>query len=96
MYFNDDRDDPYNAREHHQRRTRPTSPTWANGVSIGNIIAGYHRDFLAALEASWVDEVPVPEPEPEPEAELVSIAINTTGNAKVTIVLNGVIVETAS
>ena len=27
-------------------------PSWSGGVSIGNLIKGYHIQFLSALEAS--------------------------------------------
>lgn len=48
-YFSDTVDDPYNAREI-INGDKSTVPSWSNGVSIGNIIKGYHQKFLKALE----------------------------------------------
>jgi hypothetical protein len=48
-FFNDKIDDPYGAREI-INGDKKTIPTWSNGVSIGNLIAGYHADFLNALQ----------------------------------------------
>jgi putative chitinase len=62
-YFNEATDDAYGAREI-INGDKHIVPDWSGGVSIGNLIAGYHRDFLAALEASAI-YVPAPEP-PEP------------------------------
>lgn len=70
-YFNEDRDDPYNAREI-INGDKTYKPSWANGQSIGNIIAGYHRDFLAALQAAWLEPAPSPEPDPEPDGATLS------------------------
>jgi hypothetical protein len=50
-YFNDDTDDPYNAREI-INGDKSKVPSWAAGAHIGDLIAGYHRSFLAAIEAS--------------------------------------------
>jgi hypothetical protein len=47
-YFNDTRNDAYEAREA-VNGDKHIVPSWSHGVSIGNLIAGYHRDFLAAL-----------------------------------------------
>jgi Chitinase class I len=60
-YFNAKTDDPYGAREI-VNGDKKTVPDWSNGVSIGNLIAGYHRSFLAALEASLLEIDPGPEP----------------------------------
>jgi hypothetical protein len=54
-YFNDEDDDPFGSREI-VNGDKNIVPSWSNGVSIGNLIAGYHRDFLAALEASAKEE----------------------------------------
>jgi len=67
-YFNDVVDDPYGAREI-INGDKKTVPSWANGVSIGNLIAGYHRQFLAALEASAV----YPDPTGSPFVETLKI-----------------------
>jgi putative chitinase len=47
QYFNDDRNDPVNARQ------------IVNGNDDDELIAGYHRKFLAALQASAVGEADV-------------------------------------
>jgi hypothetical protein len=59
-------DDPYGAREI-INGDKKTIPSWSNGVSIGNLIAGYHRNFLAALEASQIEE-PAPKPITQPQS----------------------------
>jgi hypothetical protein len=64
-YFNYTVDDPYNAREI-INGDKTKVPSWSNGVSIGNLIKGYHKKFYTALEAAVIEE-PIPEPEPEPE-----------------------------
>lgn len=51
-YFNDIEDDPYGAREI-INGDKSKVPSWSGGVSIGNLIAGYHDAFRDALEASW-------------------------------------------
>ena len=58
VYFNKTADDPYNAREI-INGDKTYKPKWANGKTIGNIIAGYHKSFLGALKASQTDEEPV-------------------------------------
>jgi len=60
-YFNDDTDDPYQAREI-INGDKSKVPSWSGGVSIGNLIVGYHNDFLAALEAARLEK-------PEEEVE---------------------------
>ena len=61
-YFDIDSDDAYGAREI-VNGDKTKVPSWANGVSIGNMIKGYHVKFLAALKAAWVEvEPPVPPP----------------------------------
>lgn len=54
-YFNNFTNDSYGAREI-INGDKNKVPSWSDGVSIGGLIAGYHKDFLAALTASWVDE----------------------------------------
>ena len=44
QYFSETKDDPVNARQ------------IVNGNDDDELIAGYHRKFLAALEASYIDE----------------------------------------
>ncbi|RPI37330.1 MAG: hypothetical protein EHM67_11875 [Hyphomicrobiaceae bacterium] len=64
-YFNETRDDPYQAREI-INGDKHIVPEWSDGVSIGNLVAGYHENFLAALVASIVRQ-----PEPEPVKPIV-------------------------
>ena len=53
-YFSDTADDPYGAREI-INGDKSIAPEWSDGTSIGNLIKGYHRKFLAALDASCED-----------------------------------------
>jgi putative chitinase len=74
-WFNDTKDDPYNAREI-INGDKSKVPSWSNGVSIGNLIKGYHQKFLTALKASAIalpPPTPSPEPEPVREPSIVSI-----------------------
>lgn len=50
-YFNEATDDAYGAREI-INGDKTKVPSWSNGVSIGNLIEGYHIQFLGALEAA--------------------------------------------
>jgi hypothetical protein len=50
-YFSADVDDAYEAREI-INGDKTKVPSWSGGVSIGNLIKGYHGDFLAALEGA--------------------------------------------
>jgi len=79
-YFNEDVDDPYNAREI-INGDKKTVPSWSNGVSIGNLIKGYHQKFLAALEASWSDDAPAPAPTPDPAADILDYQVRVTDGA---------------
>jgi hypothetical protein len=74
-YFNEARNDAYNARDI-INGDKKVVPSWSNGVSIGNLIKGYHEDFLDALRASY-REAPPPEPEPEPEPEPLPLVKTT-------------------
>jgi len=99
-YFNDHVDDAYEAREIINGDKKKV-PSWSNGVSIGNLIKGYHGKFLAALTDAWVPEL-VPEPEPEPEPEpmpkpaIVHVNIELPDNVEVVIEINGELVVAAS
>lgn len=53
-YFNDTTNDPFEAREI-INGDKTKVPSWANGKSIGQLIAGYHDAFFDALEAAWKD-----------------------------------------
>lgn len=50
-YFNDVTSDPYNARGI-INGDKKTVPNWTGGLSIGDLIAGYHGDFLEALDSA--------------------------------------------
>jgi len=71
-YFDEDTDDPYGAREI-INGDKHIVPSWSGGKSIGKLIAGYHGEFLAALNASVI-EIPT-EPEPETEPLVVTVRI---------------------
>jgi hypothetical protein len=62
-YFSNTHDDAYTAREI-INGDKKTIPSWSNGVSIGNLIKGYHEDFLAALHAARTEDQPGPDPSP--------------------------------
>jgi len=62
-YFDEDTDDPFGAREI-INGDKKSVPSWSNGVSIGNLIKGYHEKFLSALKASQTAVVPPPVSEP--------------------------------
>jgi hypothetical protein len=78
-YFSPSRDDPYNARDI-INGDKKTIPQWSNGISIGNLVAGYHRDFLSALNAAARDEPAPPEP----------AVITMTVPAGVRLIINGI------
>lgn len=81
-YFNDDEDDPFNAREI-INGDRNVVPSWSNGVSIGNLIANYHDDFLRALNAA-IEVEPLP-PEPEPIEIVVEVHVDAPPGVHVTV-----------
>ena len=92
-YFSDTVDDPFNAREI-INGDRNTVPSWSGGVSIGQLIKGYHQKFLAALDASAVpDRAPMP---PEPTRPTVTVSIDTPANCDVIMFVNGELVSVAS
>ena len=70
-YFNETVDDPVNARR------------IVNGNDKDTLIAGYHADFLAALNAAQVSEPVVP------GTDTVDVAITTQGRVTVSVSLNG-------
>ena len=80
QYFNDLTDDAYNARDI-INGDKATVPSWSNGVSIGNLIAGYHKNFLAALNAASVAAPPA-----------VASSVNMTVSDGVQVTINGVLV----
>jgi hypothetical protein len=64
-YFNTTTDDAYTAREI-INGDKTKVPSWSNGVSIGNLIKGYHGKFLSALKAATIAPVVEPTPPPTP------------------------------
>lgn len=68
-YFNDTVNDAYGAREI-INGDKNVVPKWSNGVSIGNLIKGYHGKFLAALQAAYV---PLPEPVPPSKKQVARL-----------------------
>lgn len=85
-YFNPETDDPYGAREI-INGDKHLVPKWSGGVSIGDLIKGYHFKFLDALKASATVVIePVP-PEPEPPISVDVPVVRIEG--RVEIWLNG-------
>ena len=85
-YFNDTRDDPYTAREIINGDKHYT-PDWANGESIGNLIAGYHEDFLRALTQAYVEEPYPPSTTVEAGSKIVTITIIAPPGVRVDVTL---------
>ena len=83
-YFSDTKDDSYGAREI-INGDKSKVPSWSGGVSIGNLIKGYHIQFLAALEAA-ADAVASAPPETEGEEVYVK-TITITSRAPIQIVI---------
>ena len=82
-YFGGSVDDPVGAREI-INGDKSKIPSWSGGVSIGNLIKGYHIQFLAALEAAAaaVSAPPVSEGE-----EVYVKTITITSRAPIQIVI---------
>jgi putative chitinase len=95
-YFSAKVDDAYTAREI-INGDKTKVPSWSNGVSIGNLIKGYHGKFLSALQSAQVDIEPPtpPEPEPTPEPQLVTVNITTPRSCQVEVILNGEVLVAA-
>ena len=83
-YFNATTGDAYGAREI-INGDKKKIPSWSNGVSIGNLIRGYHDNFLEALTRAWTDD----QPEPEPDPKVVNIQITATEGVSVMVTVNG-------
>jgi predicted chitinase len=75
-HFSDTVDDPVGARNIINGDQNKV-PSWSNGVTIGNLIAGYHRDFLVALDLAWSPEPVAIAPEVGDE-ETITIQITIT------------------
>jgi len=78
-WFSGSVDDAYQAREI-INGDKSTVPSWSNGVSIGNLIKGYHRAFLEALTAAYYES----EPEPE-EEDVVEYRLTIRGKGPFTV-----------
>ena len=85
-YFNDTVDDAYTAREI-INGDKTKVPSWSNGVSIGNLIKGYHQKFFSAIFAAWTDDEP--QPAPEPEQTVIDIDIQMPPGITMNITVNG-------
>ena len=89
-YFDVDTDDAYGAREI-INGDKSRVPDWSNGVSIGNLIKGYHKKFLDALKKSAATVVVPPEPPEPPVATDADVAIVVKEG--LTVSVNGVLVN---
>lgn len=79
-YFNTHEDDPYNARDI-INGDKSVVPSWSGGMSIGNLIKGYHKAFLAAVEAAWQEGRP---PQVDVETVLtITLRLSAAGPVKV-------------
>jgi len=61
-YFDDTRDDPFEAREI-VNGDKNKIPSWASGSSVGELIVADHKAFLVAVELATV---------PEPEDDIIA------------------------
>jgi hypothetical protein len=65
-HFNDNLDDPNGARNI-INGDQNVKPSWGGGLTVPQIVTGYHKNFLKALEASWEEAVSPPNPPPRPD-----------------------------
>lgn len=86
QYFDHDTNDAFNARD----IINPDKNRVVKGVKMGDLIAGYHNKFLAALEASAREAGPPPVPAPENPKVLIDITVPVGIDPVVTI--NGIAV----
>jgi len=94
-YFSEDKDDPFNAREI-INGDKNRKPNWANGKTIGQLIAGYHKEFFEALTAAAIWDIPEPlppTPEPTPEVQPVLLAVTLHPGQSILITVNGEIYQ---
>jgi hypothetical protein len=80
MYFSDSVDDPYGAREI-INGDKTYVPSWSNGVPIGNLLADYHADFLAALKQATIAA-------PTPARDVPTVTISVLADGPVNIVID--------
>lgn len=85
-YFNDTKDDAYTAREI-INGDKTKVPSWSNGVSIGNLIKGYHGKFLTALNESVSEVGPEPAPPPE-EVKVVTVLVKVPAGVRVDVTVD--------
>ena len=78
LYFSETANDSYGSREI-VNGDKHIIPSWANGVSIGKLIAGYHEHFLTALKKSS---------QPKTVVDLVKIAITVPDGLSLTVMVN--------
>ena len=91
-YFSATADDPYEAREI-INGDKKKEPNWSHGVSIGNLIAGYHQTFLRALTLAAAAHVPPPAVVPGPPATAVTqVAFTVPEGQSMDITVNGTLV----
>jgi hypothetical protein len=83
-YFSDTVNDTFNAREI-INGDKNVVPSWSPGISIGNLIVGYHNNFLSALEESYVEEIV-----PEPVVVAQHFMITVTGRGPFTVIVDKV------
>jgi len=83
-YFNEVADDPYDARDI-INGDKSTVPSWANGVSIGNLIKAYYMDFTAALNVS---ETQMPAPSLDGRV-VISMNVRAPLGINVRVLVNG-------
>lgn len=81
-YFNPSLSDPYNAREivNGDKARVPKN----SKITIGRMIEGYYRDFLAALNASMTIT-----PDPVPDDKVVEMALSVPEGVTVKLTING-------
>jgi len=82
-YFSDTVDDSFTAREI-INGDKSKIPSWSGGVSIGNLIKGYHIQFLAALEAAAAVASTAPDGE---DMQIYIKTITITSRAPIQIVI---------
>jgi hypothetical protein len=85
-FFNENTDDAYGAREIINGDKGYSKDWLPKGVTVGESIAADHRQFLVALEASYVTEAIEPI---EPTPQQVLVAITAPRGVEVVVLVNG-------